>query len=129
MQKTTRISEETIVFEGGSDFSDFKLNSFLKVIQESLSEIISLKAKNLYFINSSDSGSLSEDSIARLSSLINAREYEDIEVENSFIVIPRLGTISPWSSKSTEILKNSGLPSDIRIEKGIFFSLISKTSF
>ena len=128
MQKTTRISEETIVFEGGSDFSDFKLNSFLKVIQESLSEIISLKAKNLYFINSSDSGSLSEDSIARLSSLINAKEHEDIEVENSFIVIPRLGTISPWSSKSTEILKNSGLPSDIRIEKGIFFSLISKAS-
>ena len=115
MQKTTRISEETIVFEGGSDFSDFKLNSFLKVIQEGLSEIISLKAKNLYFINSRDSGSLSEDSIARLSSLINAREFEDIEVENSFIVIPRLGTISPWSSKSTEILKNSGLPSDIRL--------------
>ena len=128
MQKTTRISEETVVFEGGSDFSDFKLNSFLKVIQEGLSEIVSLKAKNLYFINSRDSGSLSEDSIARLSSLINAKEHEDIEVENSFIVIPRLGTISPWSSKSAEILKNSGLPSDIRIEKGIFFSLISKTS-
>ena len=35
------------------------------------------------------------------------------------LVTPRLGTISPWSSKATEIAKHCGLPAVARIERGI----------
>ena len=34
-------------------------------------------------------------------------------------VVPRLGTISPWSSKATEIFKLCGLSSVIRVERGV----------
>ncbi|MBS1147851.1 MAG: phosphoribosylformylglycinamidine synthase, partial [Proteobacteria bacterium] len=37
------------------------------------------------------------------------------------LVTPRPGTISPWSSKATDILKNSGLASLRRIERGVAY--------
>ena len=43
-----------------------------------------------------------------------------------FLVVPRLGTISPWSSKATDIARNCGLGGVRRIERGILFSVSSK---
>ncbi len=37
------------------------------------------------------------------------------------LVVPRLGTISPWSSKATEIVRNCGLERVRRVERGILF--------
>ena len=39
-----------------------------------------------------------------------------------FWVVPRLGTISPWSSKATDILRGCGFDVD-RVERGIAFDL------
>ena len=39
------------------------------------------------------------------------------------LVTPRLGTISPWSSKATDILRNSGLTPLRRIERGVAYRL------
>jgi phosphoribosylformylglycinamidine synthase len=39
--------------------------------------------------------------------------------EPLLLVIPRQGTISPWSSKATDILRNSGLTQLSRIERGV----------
>ena len=35
------------------------------------------------------------------------------------LVTPRLGTISPWSSKATDIVRHCGLEAVIRIERGV----------
>jgi phosphoribosylformylglycinamidine synthase len=43
-----------------------------------------------------------------------------------FVVVPRLGTISPWSSKATDIARNCGLAGVRRIERGILFSVASR---
>jgi len=32
--------------------------------------------------------------------------------------VPRLGTISPWASKATDIARNCGLERVLRIERG-----------
>jgi len=39
------------------------------------------------------------------------------------VVIPRLGTISPWASKATDIAKNCGFASVVRIERGILYHI------
>jgi phosphoribosylformylglycinamidine synthase len=39
------------------------------------------------------------------------------------LVVPRLGTISPWSSKATEIARGCGLTSVRRIERGIWYAV------
>jgi phosphoribosylformylglycinamidine synthase len=38
-----------------------------------------------------------------------------------YLVVPRLGTISPWSSKASDIARNCGLASVQRIERGIAY--------
>ena len=38
-----------------------------------------------------------------------------------FLVVPRFGTISPWSSKATDIAHNSGLDAVVRLERGIAY--------
>src|SRR5438270_5190776 len=40
-----------------------------------------------------------------------------------FLVIPRPGTISPWSSKATDIAHNCGLDGIVRIERGIVYRI------
>ncbi len=42
------------------------------------------------------------------------------------LVVPRLGTISPWSSKATDIAHHCALPSVTRIEHGVLYYLKSK---
>lgn len=44
-------------------------------------------------------------------------------------IIPRLGTISPWASKATDIAHNCGLDSIIRIERGIHMVVTPEKSF
>ncbi len=43
-----------------------------------------------------------------------------------YLVVPRLGTISPWSSKATDIARNCGLAAVRRIERGTVFYVNSK---
>ena len=40
------------------------------------------------------------------------------------IVVPRFGTISPWSSKATEIVLNFGLEAVRRVERGTVYRLV-----
>ncbi|MDC3105729.1 phosphoribosylformylglycinamidine synthase, partial [Gammaproteobacteria bacterium] len=44
------------------------------------------------------------------------------------LVVPRLGTISPWSSKATDIAHNCGLLKIKRIERGVAYFIESETS-
>jgi len=62
---------------------------------------------------------LSKTELDHVSSLLDASG--PFSADGGFIVIPRKGTISPWSSKATDILHNCGLSSVSRAERGICF--------
>ncbi|WP_110670530.1 phosphoribosylformylglycinamidine synthase [Salinicola halophilus] len=47
---------------------------------------------------------------------------------HAFLVVPRIGTLSPWSSKATDILHNCGLDAVTRIERGIRYRVSFKTA-
>ena len=120
-----RISQNTFALLGESDFSDFRLESIKHDIQELIPSLKGIWAENLYFINSQDKTFFNERNLVDLMPIINAKEFKGISNKNSFMVIPRIGTFSPWSSKSSEIIRNSGFSSLSRIEKGIIFHLES----
>ncbi len=46
--------------------------------------------------------------------------------EQSLLVVPRPGTISPWSTKATDIAHNCGLNKVERIERGIVYSVLTE---
>ena len=59
---------------------------------------------------------------ARIRSLLQygpESDRPDCAGELAFTVVPRLGTISPWSSKATDIFRTCGLGKVIRVERGI----------
>jgi phosphoribosylformylglycinamidine synthase len=45
-----------------------------------------------------------------------------------YLVVPRLGTLSPWSSKATDIAHNCGLTAVKRIERGIAYHIASEAA-
>ena len=68
--------------------------------------------------------SLDEPDQAKLTQLLDygvVEATEEAESKNALIlrVVPRLGTVSPWASKATDIAHNCGLDAVRRIERGI----------
>jgi hypothetical protein len=55
-----------------------------------------------------------------LKDILSADEFQD---DFSFYVGPRLGTISPWSSKTEDIVKNVGFKNIKRVERLYGFKL------
>ena len=70
-------------------------------------------------------GDLDQAARQRLAGLLDygdpAREKENGAVV--LRVVPRLGTVSPWASKATDIAHNCGLPMVRRIERGIRYAI------
>ncbi|MCK7594570.1 phosphoribosylformylglycinamidine synthase [Pseudomarimonas salicorniae] len=67
----------------------------------------------LYFV---DADALDGDALARLCRILDA-EPAAADLALDALVVPRLGTISPWSSKATEIVSGAGLAVR-RVERG-----------
>src|SRR5574340_719153 len=53
----------------------------------------------------------------------SAGEPEDANRFQCLLVVPRLGTISPWSTKATDIAQHCGLSEVERIERGVVYYL------
>ena len=115
-----------LVLPGSSAFSDFRLSQLLEVAQSCCVSVSQISANFIYFV--SLDGELSSEDKAKLATLIQqATDAGDdkclLDADNCFAVIPRLGTISPWSSKATDILHNCDLNKIQRLERGIHFSI------
>ncbi|MCL2310195.1 MAG: phosphoribosylformylglycinamidine synthase [Proteobacteria bacterium] len=68
---------------------------------------------------------LNGDDAARLRQLLeygprDVAADDDVEGQQC-LVVPRLGTVSPWSSKATDIAHRCGLAKIVRLERGIVY--------
>jgi phosphoribosylformylglycinamidine synthase len=108
---------------GQSALSKFRVAKLMRTLKSLDGRVASLQAQFVYFVASSTE--LSCDEQSRLSALLLSGE-KPVKVKkgtSSLIVVPRPGTISPWSSKATDIAKVCDLDSIDRIERGIAYSL------
>ncbi|HIG34568.1 MAG TPA: phosphoribosylformylglycinamidine synthase, partial [Gammaproteobacteria bacterium] len=114
-----------IEIKGPPSHSPFRLQQLLEELRKLNGSIEDLGARHTHFIDSSDQ--LTQKELEVLKILLTYGPDWDIGPEEGekIIVIPRLGTISPWSSKATEIARLSGLSTIRRIERGIIYTLVS----
>ena len=105
---------------GASALSPFRTEKLLKKLAE-LSNISQLSAQFYHFVTITTG--LNEAGQAVLEQLLadDGRPAERPASGNFRIVTPRPGTISPWSSKATDIAHNCGLNAVQRIERGIVY--------
>ncbi|NLG76156.1 MAG: phosphoribosylformylglycinamidine synthase [Xanthomonadaceae bacterium] len=57
---------------------------------------------------------------------LSERAVDPISKSSRIVVVPRPGTISPWSSKATDIAHVCGLDAIERIERGIAYELLAE---
>ena len=104
---------------GAPALSQFRLARLLDELKAGIQDLRSLSASYWHFVNIEQE--LDELETAHLNGLLDygpARHAKDVPGQ-VFLVIPRPGTISPWSTKATDIARHCGLEKVLRIERGI----------
>ena len=106
---------------GVTALSDFRVEKLLqKAAALGLPEV-KLKSEFWYFVGSEKA--LDAATVEKLQALLAAQSVKETpearEGLHLFLVTPRLGTISPWASKATNIAENCGLEGIERIERGM----------
>src|SRR5262249_24222956 len=117
-----------LALPGPSALSPFRSAQLLSRIQQVLPAAASIDAQYLHFVHASEA--LSEADANRLTGLLDYGEPAaggDAKNATGFLVVPRLGTISPWASKATDIAHNCGLSVILRIERGTRYTLRVKS--
>ncbi|MCG7591132.1 MULTISPECIES: phosphoribosylformylglycinamidine synthase [Halomonadaceae] len=109
---------------GAPALSAFRHERLLTVLRDRVPEVEALSAHYVHFIDHHDE--LDQAAQERLAELLayGSRERQATPDDaQRFLVVPRLGTQSPWSSKATDIAHNCGLSQISRIERGIDYRI------
>ncbi|MCK9382388.1 MAG: phosphoribosylformylglycinamidine synthase [Sulfuritalea sp.] len=110
---------EFLALRGSAAFSAARLARLQKSFGETVSGV-GLAAEHWYFIESG--GLLNAEQTARLKDLLGIPARLPAPPAGKLLLVtPRLGTISPWSSKATDIARNCGFAAVRRIERGTAF--------
>ncbi|MED5380746.1 MAG: phosphoribosylformylglycinamidine synthase, partial [Pseudomonadota bacterium] len=110
-----------LVLRGAPALSEFNQTKLIAKLGQS-----GVRVKNLYseYVHLVDSqGDLSKQQIEILEKLLTYGPARQAQTPSGtfFLITPRPGTISPWSSKATDIAHNCSLKNINRIERGCAF--------
>ena len=110
-----------LILRGAPALSAFRHGKLLAQLTEKVPAVSGLYAEFAHFAEVSDTlGSDEQQVLARL-----LKYGPSVPVQEPsgrlFLVVPRFGTISPWSSKASDIAHNCGLSKIQRLERGIAY--------
>jgi len=106
---------------GAPALSAFRTQKLLSALQEAVPAVQNVHAEFMHFAELT--ADLTTEQQTVLDRILRYGPKSDL-LESSgtlFLVVPRPGTISPWSSKATDIAHNCGLNTISRIERGIAY--------
>lgn len=106
---------------GVTALSDFRVEKlFQKAAAAGLPQV-KLESEFWYFVSSDKA--IDAATVEKLQALLEAQSVAQTPKAQSglhlFLITPRLGTISPWASKATNIAENCGIKGIERIERGM----------
>jgi phosphoribosylformylglycinamidine synthase len=111
------------VFTGKAALSSFRFEKLRASIQVAAPDVSLVDTRHWYFVELG--AALAEDEAVLLGRILGldsaAGEPGGAGSLKRMLVVPRLGTISPWSSKATDIAQHCALPMVTRIERGVAY--------
>lgn len=118
-----------LYFEGQSAFTSFRLEKMFPHLHVLLGESASVEAHYVFLVKAFEK-EIDEMAHQKIATLLNAQHQHvpNPIKKGSFWVTPRIGTISPWSSKASDIFHVCGLTQVQRVERGIHYSFKSNDS-
>lgn len=112
-----------LCLKGINAFSSEKLARLVDRLRKKNASLQSMEACFVYFLDTEEP-SPAADAIQRATALLGSEVT--FTLQDGFWVTPRKGTISPWSSKATDIFHNCGLLSFKRVERGVYYRLMGQ---
>lgn len=115
-----------LAFGNVNALAGFKKEKLLADLKEIDKNISNISGEFIHFAQTSSK--IDKTTLEKLEKLLTYDDpYTDKREGHLLLVVPRPGTISPWSSKATDIAKNSGLAQIDRIERGLAYYIESET--
>ncbi|MEO7773855.1 MAG: phosphoribosylformylglycinamidine synthase [Steroidobacteraceae bacterium] len=114
-----------VTLPGAVALSPFRVEKLLASLPRPLAEAITVDTRFVHFVAASEPLAAEETRVLeRLLTYGTAATGEPQGV--LLLVIPRFGTVSPWSSKATDIAHNCGLARVVRVERGIAYYITAR---
>jgi phosphoribosylformylglycinamidine synthase len=101
-----------LILKGSAVFTEFRADALLKALKDALACAGDLTVDSSYVYLLETAGVPDAVTLERACTLLDAAEFAGFS--SGFYVTPRKGTISPWSSKATDIFRNCGLDASPR---------------
>ncbi len=108
---------------GAPALSAFRLDKLLRALKALRPDIEAVDAHFVHFAATRRTLSAAERQILDRLLTYGPRLPDEAVRGELVLVVPRLGTISPWSSKATDIARVCGLEAIERLERGIAYRL------
>ena len=107
---------KSFIFKGKQSFSSSKLEQIKRQFIKLNNLDTEIYSNEIYLIQV-------ESEFTDIESIKDVLSASNQDEQFSFYVGPRLGTISPWSSKTEDIVRNVGLDKVIRVERLFGFTI------
>jgi phosphoribosylformylglycinamidine synthase len=114
--------------DGPAALSAARAERKLRALRADNPEVTAVEARFVHLV--ATRGPLTADERARLDQLLDYGTVAQVVASaapegdtTTLLVVPRFGTISPWSSKATDIARICGLSAVVRIERGVRYQV------
>jgi phosphoribosylformylglycinamidine synthase len=105
-------------FEGGNALPPFRAAALSSRVQALCPQVKALAARHLHWVASAKPlAPAAQDKLAALLRYGDPALPPMAGTVQTLQVMPRLGTLSPWASKATDIARNCGLVDVVRVER------------
>jgi phosphoribosylformylglycinamidine synthase len=117
---------------GSTALSEFRINRLNRQFESTVPGVCLETARFIHFVDASES--FKDQELAILSQLLSygteaVKQEHPHDLDTvKWLVVPRAGTISPWSSKATEIAQRCGLNAVRRIERGLEYTVTANAA-
>ncbi|WP_263145397.1 phosphoribosylformylglycinamidine synthase [Pseudomonas sp. RIT-PI-AD] len=117
-----------LILRGAPALSAFRHGKLLEQLTAKVPAVTGLYAEFAHFAEVA--GVLGDDETQVLARLLRYGPSVPVQEPSGrlFLAVPRFGTISPWSSKASDIARNCGLAKIQRLERGIAYYVAGELS-
>ncbi len=112
--------QQVLTLPGAVALSPFRVEKLLASLPKSLAGAITVRTRFVHFVAVTAALTAAESQV--LGKLLTyGTAFEGEPQGTLLLVLPRFGTVSPWSSRATDIARNCGLARVDRIERGVAY--------
>jgi len=114
-----------LTLSGAPAVSEFRLAKLLALLRERVTQVTGLDARYLHFVDVERESTAEERGVLESLLRYGPAAPDSRPDGETLLVVPRFGTVSPWSSKATDIAHVCGLAAVRRIERGVAWYVAS----